>query len=227
LSSFPAVHPAALLPDRLLDGGAVQNRRDVERISKIELLFCSKLCAEQEAKDDTNIVNKAERESAATSSSMESATHPVHVGVMTPAGGDGSSGRQAKANHRGSITAMAVSPCGNKMVTSSEDQTAKVWSVPYGEPLGTLAGHTGVVSWCAWSSDGDTVVTVSHDKTVKVWSSSSLECIDTKEGHVGVVRVCAISPDGFQVPKIAPNSPQIALQSPLNRPKIAPQIALK
>lgn len=115
------------------------------------------------------------------------------------------SGMVAPQVHKGGVTCGSLSPSGKLLVTSSDDGTLQLWSLPYGEHIGSLLGHTAKVSWCTFSRDGDTIVSCSHDKTVKVWSADTLECTDTKIGHVGPVRVCAISPDGFQIASCGTN----------------------
>ncbi len=47
--------------------------------------------------------------------------------------------------HTGEVTSVAFSPDGTRIVTGSEDQTAKVWDARTGTPLLELKGHTGQV----------------------------------------------------------------------------------
>ena len=59
-----------------------------------------------------------------------------------------------------------------KVVTESDDHTAKIWDLNTGALLNTLVGHTGGV-W-AVAVAGDKVVTGSADKTAKIWSLKPL-----------------------------------------------------
>jgi WD40 repeat protein len=60
------------------------------------------------------------------------------------------------------------SPPGTRVVTASEDQTARVWGAA-GEPLSCPLEHQGVVWAAAFSPDGMRVVTASLDRTARVW----------------------------------------------------------
>jgi WD40 repeat protein len=64
---------------------------------------------------------------------------------------------------------VAYSPDGKRIVTGSDDKTAKVWDADTGRELHTLTGHTGSVLRVAYSPDGKRIVTGSWDKTAKVW----------------------------------------------------------
>ena len=42
---------------------------------------------------------------------------------------------------QGGITSVAISPDGSKIVTGSEDKTAKIWNMSDGSLIATLYGH--------------------------------------------------------------------------------------
>ena len=58
---------------------------------------------------------------------------------------------------------------GHYLVTSSYDNTAKVWSHPGWTPLKTLAGHVGKVMAVDVSKDNQFIATASYDRTFKLW----------------------------------------------------------
>ena len=61
------------------------------------------------------------------------------------------------------------SPQGDKVLTVSADQTARVWSAETGEPLQVLEGHEDEIFSCAFNYKGDTIITASKDNTCKIW----------------------------------------------------------
>ena len=67
------------------------------------------------------------------------------------------------------MSAVAISPDGQFVVTGSEDNTARVWSATTGATLKELKGHSSWVSAVAISPDGQFVVTGSSDNTARVW----------------------------------------------------------
>lgn len=76
--------------------------------------------------------------------------------------------------------------CGSRIVSGSDDNTLKVWSVTTGKCLRTLVGHTGGV----WSSQmsGNTIISGSTDRTLKVWDIETGVCKHTLCGHTSTVR---------------------------------------
>ena len=68
---------------------------------------------------------------------------------------------------------VAFSPDGQRIVTGSEDKTAKVWEAASGKELLTLKGHSDEIWSVAFSPDGQRIVTGSLDNTAKVWEAAS------------------------------------------------------
>jgi eukaryotic-like serine/threonine-protein kinase len=73
--------------------------------------------------------------------------------------------------HQGQVVAVAFSPDGKTVVTGSYDQTARLWEVGTGQPLGPPLPHQDAVRAVAFSPDGKTVVTGSADKTARLWEA--------------------------------------------------------
>ena len=83
----------------------------------------------------------------------------------------------------------------DRVVTGSDDYTARVWDARTGGCLHTLGGHTKPVNAVCALSD-DLVVTGSDDRTARVWHARTGECLHTLNGHTGFVRaVCAVGSD--------------------------------
>ena len=64
---------------------------------------------------------------------------------------------------------VAVTGDGSRIVTGSNDKTARVWDARTGAELLQLKGHDGFVLGVAVTPDGRRVVTGSGDKTARVW----------------------------------------------------------
>jgi len=89
-----------------------------------------------------------------------------------------------RENRAGSVTTIAISPDGRRIVTGSDDNTARVWDARTGT---NLAGHTSSIEGVVVSSDGARIVTGSEDKTARVWDiNTGAEKIQLK-GHTGTV----------------------------------------
>jgi len=103
--------------------------------------------------------------------------------------------------HRGPVTNVAFGPDGRRVVTGSEDNTARVWDLSGASPVATpLEGHRGPITNVAFSPDGRRVVTGSEDNTARVWELSGATPAATPlEGHRGPVTNVAFSPDGKRV----------------------------
>src|ERR1039458_6367169 len=93
----------------------------------------------------------------------------------------------------------AFSPDGRRIVTASEDHTARVWNAANGQLLANLEGHTGLVWQAAFSPDGQRVVTASFDNTARVWNAVSGQLLATLVGHTADVVRAAFSPDGQRI----------------------------
>ncbi|MFD6397654.1 hypothetical protein [Nocardia sp. NPDC060249] len=87
------------------------------------------------------------------------------------------------------LTFIAGSHGENLLVSSSMDQTIRVWDPVAMELMKTLDGHTDWVSGVARVSDQGKVriASSSNDGTVRVWDPFSGECLRICEGHSGVV----------------------------------------
>ena len=64
----------------------------------------------------------------------------------------------------------AFSPDGKRIVTASEDKTARIWDAATGKPIGDCSEAMRMrVSSAAFSPDGKRIVTASDDKTARIW----------------------------------------------------------
>jgi WD40 repeat protein len=70
--------------------------------------------------------------------------------------------------HTSSVTSVAFSPDGKRIVSGSLDQTLKVWDATSGQETLTHKGHTASVNSVGFSPDGKRILSGSHDNPVKV-----------------------------------------------------------
>ena len=79
--------------------------------------------------------------------------------------------------HRAEAHGCAINPDGTWIVSTSTDQTLKIWDAHTGVERFTLQGHQADVRGCAISPDGTWIVSASMDRTLKIW-----------DAHTGVER---------------------------------------
>jgi WD40 repeat protein len=99
--------------------------------------------------------------------------------------------------HQKEVNSAALSQDGQRIVTASYDNTAKVWDTN-GKLLANLKGHQKTVNSAALSQDGQRIVTASADKTAKVWNTNGKVFADLK-GHHDLVISAALSQDGQRI----------------------------
>jgi hypothetical protein len=98
--------------------------------------------------------------------------------------------------HQGGVNAVAFSPDGEKVVTGSVNNTARLWSAQTGAPLGAPMQHNSDVDAVAFSPDGEKVLTGSGDNTARLWSAQTGSPLGAPMQHNGDVVAVAFSPDG-------------------------------
>jgi hypothetical protein len=101
--------------------------------------------------------------------------------------------------HTAEVGAAFFSPDGTRVVTASEDNTARIWNAATGEPIATLTGHTATVWAASFSPDGTRVVTASWDQTARIWNTATGQRIATLTGHTAEIETASFSPDGTRV----------------------------
>ncbi len=98
--------------------------------------------------------------------------------------------------HRYWVYSVAFSPDGQRIVTGSDDKTARVWNARTGQLLVELQDHTSSVNSVAYSPDGQRIVTGSFDNTARVWDARTGQSLVELQGHTRSVNSVAYSPDG-------------------------------
>jgi WD40 repeat protein len=100
--------------------------------------------------------------------------------------------------HGAAVWSVAPSRDGRRVVTASDDGTARVWDVRTKVGL-PLEGHTEPVNFAMFSGDGRNVVTASNDRTARIWEAGTGKQKAILGGHTSRVLTAVFSPDGAQV----------------------------
>ncbi len=106
---------------------------------------------------------------------------------------------QTLAGHEGAITSLAFSGNAQRIVTGSEDRSARVWNVGDGALVATIAGHNAAVTAVALNADGGQATTAAADKVLTVWNVADGAQVRTLEGHGDTIASLAYTSDGSQV----------------------------
>ena len=85
---------------------------------------------------------------------------------------DAQTGRLLRqVNEAGQVSAVDLNPDGSRLLVSSWDSRATIWSVATGRRLVNLIGDTRGLEGAAFSPDGSLVATSSLDRTVRIWNA--------------------------------------------------------
>jgi WD40 repeat protein len=98
--------------------------------------------------------------------------------------------------HEDSVTSVAISQDGARILTGGLDRTLRLWSAASGSMLKTMKGHTDRVNAVDISGDGALAVSGSGDWTVRLWDVETGESLTAMEGHSGPVNSVALTGDG-------------------------------
>ncbi|GAX61829.1 ribosome assembly protein 4 (RSA4) [Candidatus Scalindua japonica] len=93
--------------------------------------------------------------------------------------------------HNEYILAIVIHPTENKLISCSEDNTAKSWDIESGKCIKTFTGHTTTVFNVVTNNDWSYAFTVSNDMTCRQWDLESRQCVNVFKGHkAGIIGLC-------------------------------------
>jgi hypothetical protein len=67
------------------------------------------------------------------------------------------------------------SPDGTRILTASDDNTARLWDAATGQPVAEPLRHEGGIRSAVFSSDGARILTASDDETARLWDAATGE----------------------------------------------------
>ncbi len=85
--------------------------------------------------------------------------------------------------HRGPIRVVAFAPGGERLITGSEDQTARLWDYRGRRQIGPALEHSGAVTCAAFSADAAQFLTGCSDGSVRLWDVNTGRMIEQLPSH--------------------------------------------
>jgi RNA polymerase sigma factor (sigma-70 family) len=111
---------------------------------------------------------------------------------------DAGTGKEIKTlqGHTGTVTAIAFSADGKRLVTGGDDKAVHLWDAATGAEVRSFAGHTDRVLCAALSPDGTLLATGAADATARLWDAATGKESHVLKAHKYGVGAVAFSPDG-------------------------------
>lgn len=98
--------------------------------------------------------------------------------------------------HQQPVSAIAFSPDGRQLVSSSFDKTIKLWDTNSGKCVQTLLGHRNRIWTVAFHPNGTQIASGGDDNHTKIWDLERERCIKTIVGYTNAILSVKLSPDG-------------------------------
>jgi WD40 repeat protein len=106
---------------------------------------------------------------------------------------------QTLEGHSEPVSAIAFSPNGKQLASSSHDRTVRLWDTVTGATLQLFQGHSDTMHAVAFPPDGKQLASCSSDETMWVCDAATGATVQIFEGHLSTIFAVAFSPDGKQL----------------------------
>jgi WD40 repeat protein len=106
--------------------------------------------------------------------------------------------------HTAWVIGAAVSPDGKRLLTHSDDNTARIWDLAAGRLVFPPLAHIDQVGSAAFSLDGERVVTTS-DVLAQLWDARTARPLGAPFADSRLMRNAAFSPDGASLVTVGDN----------------------
>jgi YD repeat-containing protein len=102
--------------------------------------------------------------------------------------------------HRKDLRLARYSPDGRRVVTASDDNTARLWDAGAGQERAVLRGHALPLGGAEWSDDGSRVLTHAQDFTTRVYDGGDGDRVSVlRDPNDNRITSASFSPDGDRV----------------------------
>ncbi|PWT90273.1 MAG: hypothetical protein C5B56_05725 [Proteobacteria bacterium] len=98
--------------------------------------------------------------------------------------------------HSADITALQFSRDGRRVLTASNDKTARVWDSRTGKTIAVMSGHAAAIKSVEFTLDERQVVTWSEDATLRLWDAETGKEIAAPRPFPGSHSTVTLLPDG-------------------------------
>ena len=102
----------------------------------------------------------------------------------------------ALKGHLSAIVMGTITPDGNRAITASTDQTARVWDLASKAMIREYTGHTGPLYSLALSGNGRVLATGAQDNTLRIWDVPQSSPLLSIAAHSAAASGIASSSDG-------------------------------
>src|SRR5262245_2991371 len=101
--------------------------------------------------------------------------------------------------HADPIKVASVSHRGVRILTVSEDGSARLWNGVDGVEVATLRGHEAPIRQAQFSPDAARILTISEDGAARLWNTADGAALALLGGRETLIRQAAFSPDGVRI----------------------------